>query len=562
MSEYLLVSKRKKMNNIYKILIIFIFLYSSPLFSTTIDKEKQITINNLELVLESISNVSTQITRLQETLQSSKGIGREQEIRMQIKELSEKLKYLNNNFSQLSTGVDTEIFVTKEKKSINWSLELKELLEPLINELKKMTSHPRELDKLRNDIEKYESELQLIEKAIDNINILLTSISNKKLIDKLETNKSKWENKKNEIKTRINITKQQYQHKLFKKKKFSQTVQEFFQIFFKSRGKNLIISFLSFILTWFILHNIHKLIRKISPFHTKIDRSIYVRTFDMIFVIFTVLCSFLTLLAILYLFGDWFLLSIAIIFLLGIGWASNQAVPKYWQQAKLILNFGPVREGELVVYNGLPYKVKTINFFTELVNEKLEGGRLLLPLKDLLDLRSRTISKNEPWFPTNVNDWVLLNDNNYGMVTVQTPEIVTIMLLGNTLLTYKTSEFLKLAPQNFSYGFRIWASFAVDYAHQKIVNSVITKELKKQILDDLSESGYKISLKKIIVEFKEICSTSLNIAVITEFDSSVCADYFILQRKIQKICIDTCNLNNWIIPFQQVKVHLPEIGSA
>jgi hypothetical protein len=37
--------------------------------------------------------------------------------------------------------------------------------------------------------------------------------------------------------------------------------------------------------------------------------------------------------------------------------------------------------------------VVSISLFTELVNQDLEGGRIRLPLKDLLELRSRPISE-------------------------------------------------------------------------------------------------------------------------------------------------------------------------
>jgi len=515
----------------------------------------QAQIRNLELLLKSIDDTSEKIVALQEILQGSRGVGREQELRSQINELSLRLRDTEKTFNQLSTGVDVRVFQVEEKKGVDWNLELTELLGPVVRELKKMTSRPREIEKLRNRIELYKSQLPATQKALRNLEALLAHATNPPLIESLNSTKRIWESKHHEITTQMNIAVYRLEQKLSERKPLSQSLGEILQIFFKSRGRNLILSFLAFVLVWLVLHGVHKLIQRYSPFHKK-ERSFYVRIFDMVYIFLTVIVSLLALLAVLYFFGDWVLLPIAIIFILGIAWASKLAIPRFWSQAKLILNFGPVREGERVIYNGLPYEVASINLFTELVNPDLEGGHIRLPLKDLVELRSRPISENEPWFPSRCGDWVILNDATHGKVVVQTPEIVELELLGGASMTYRTVDYLSRSPMNLSCGFRLWITFGLDYAHRSIITQEIPVILEKAIIDGLTAEGHGDSINTMRVQFKEAGHSSLDVAIMADFKGNAGSKYKLFNRAIQRICVDTCNRHHWVIPFQQVRVHM------
>lgn len=512
-------------------------------------------INNLESLLGAIERLSEGIVGNQEILKSSRGLGREQELKARIHDLSLKLRDLEESFDQVSTEVNVEVFETGKKKSLEWNVEITEVLGPVIREVKKMTSRPREIEQLRGRVDMYSSQLPVTRRALKNIDTLLTHTTSPRLTEKLRTVKRGWKNRENEVRTRMNIAAQQLEQRLAERKPLSQSFREILQIFFKSRGRNLILSFLAFVLTFLILHWILKLIQRYSPFYKK-DRSFYVRVFDMVFIFVTVVFSLLALLAVLYFFGDWVLLSLAIIFFLGIGWASKTLIPRFWSQGKLILNLGPVREGERVVYNDLPYEIASINLFTELVNPDLEGGRIRLPLRDLLDLRSRPVSEKEPWFPSRSGDWVLLNDGTHGRVEVQSPEVVEMELLGGASVTYRTVDYLSRSPVNLSSGFRLWITFGVDFALKGIVIQEIPERLEKAIIDGLTSEGHGESFHKITVQFKEPGTYSLDVEIMADFKGSAGSDYFLLNRVIQRICVDTCNRHHWVIPLQQVKVEM------
>ncbi len=514
-------------------------------------------IRTLGSLLESIIDVSERISATQKILQGPSGLGREKRLREEIGELSIKLRGMEETFEQLATDVDFLAFEEKKKATVDWNQELQELLGPVLREVKKMTSHPRELEKLRGKIDVYRIQMEVTQRAIENLSLIQSYAKNPKLIASLNDLMEMWQDRHLEISTQMDIAIQRLENRLEKKKPLSETIQQLLQMFFKSRGRNLFVALFAFGIVWVLLHYLHKLIRTFSPFHKK-GRSYYVRIFDMLYMVLTIVVSILVLLGVLYSFGDWVLLSLAVIFILGVGWASKQALPKFWSQMTLILNFGSVREGEVVIYRGIPFEMSRINIYSELVNKKLGDGIVRLHIKDLLDLRSRPPFENEPWFPSECGDWVRLNDGTYGKVTAQTPDLVEIELIGGAGKTYKTTDYLTQSPVNLSSGFRIPVTFGIDYGHQTIITQDIPNIFERSITEGLVAGGYADSIEKIAVQFKEAGLSSLDVVVLADFNKKAASRYAILERTINRLCVDACNHNHWVIPFQQVTVHMAE----
>ncbi len=138
--------------------------------------------------------------------------------------------------------------------------------------------------------------------------------------------------------------------------------------------------------------------------------------------------------------------------------------------------------------------------------------------------------------------------------------MVKLKLIGGAHKFYKTSEYLSQSPMNLSEGFRIPVTFGLDYQHQDIIIKEVPDIIEKAIMEGLAEGGHGNSIEKINVEFKEADPSSLDIAVLAEFNGSAGSKYWALERAIQRICVDTCNLHGWIIPFQQVTVHMAGSG--
>lgn len=187
---------------------------------------------------------------------------------------------------------------------------------------------------------------------------------------------------------------------------------------------------------------------------------------------------------------------------------------------------------------------------------ELEGGYVRLHIKDLAQLRSRPSFENEPWFPSKPGDWMLMTDGTYGEVVAQTPDMVRLRLKGGAAKSYKTQEYLSLSPTNLSNGFRISAVFGLDYQHQARITREIPEVIREALVERLTAQGYGDHLERIRVEFMNAGASSLDLAILSEFSGAEGPRYQILGRTIQRICVETCNSHQWVIPFQQVTVHM------
>ena len=546
--------KFKHINKNYFLIIIILIpiLYYSTLYASDKEPTEEIVqnIHHLKDLLNAIDNTRDQILTIQQRMQSTAGVGRQEDLTLQISKLSKHLKNLEGNFHQLATDVQLEKFDNTKKQTFDWKEELKQLIEPLFREIKQMTSRPREIDKLETEIEQFEEQQTIAKKALEKLNAISPHITDNNLRVELNQIKTLWKNKSQEIKTRLNISRQKLRQKHLMKKNISEHLHELMQLFFRSRGRNLLLAIVVFALTWFLMYQLQERIHLTKPFQ-KHPRSVYIRTFDLSYWIATFITSLIALLLVLYFCGDWFLLSLFIIFVVGIAWASNHALPRYWKQARIILNLGPVREGEMIEYQGISYKVSRINLASELTNEKLDGGKIQLPLKDLLDMRSRPISEKECWFPSQVNDWVMLPDNNIGKILAQTPAFVNVQLLGDQIISYPTAEFLKISPCNLSKGFRMVAEINFDDQHQGRMPDIIqalTNSVKLEIANQPFHEGL-LSVKTI---FAGVGPFAFQLNVICHFNGNFCHFYEDIQNVIFSTCIKTCNENNWMISFYPV----------
>ena len=216
----------------------------------------------------------------------------------------------------------------------------------------------------------------------------------------------------------------------------------------------------------------------------------------------------------LYVLNDWILVTIILITFAALIWSSKQYFPVFFEQSKIVLNLGAVRENERIIYNGLPWKIKNLGYYGRLYNPDLDGGLLRVSTKEMLDLNSRKFSESEPWFPTRKGDWIEDADV-FGQVILQTPEQVVVQKLGGERVYYNTSDFYARAVTNLSDGFAVEFSFGIDYTHQKAILDEAIGHFKKHI-DERLKSDYpqvKDSIQRSSLDFLQAGASSLDIRV-------------------------------------------------
>lgn len=515
--------------------------------------EKRVTLRDIVL---SIEQLERDLSAKQEELRSPRAAGRQAEVTQQIQAISAKLYTLREQFTEIATGVEPQAFtMPKEERRFDWQQRLLELVEPLLNELGRLTARPREIDGLRTQLSRYQEQRRLIDQALANLQALAAPPPDPALLPTLLTLQRDWEQRSKDLTTQERITNQQLEQRLGEQTSVTESVQQLFQLFFRSRGRNVLLAAGALAGFWLVWYRLFRVIQHWSPWHRQ-GGSFGARLFDVLYTGFTVLGAILMALGVLYLLGDWVLLTLAFLFLLGLAWTSRTMIPKFWGEAMLMLNLGPLREGERVIYNNLPWRVQSLNFYTRLVNPALTGGDVRLPLRDCLNLRSRASVEHEVWFPTREGDWIVLGEETLARVILQTPEIVRVVCLGGSQQTFGTVAFLDQHPTVLSTGFRLSVQFGVDYQHQALVTQAIPAQLEARLHQNLRTAGHTKDLVHLAVEFEEAGASALNLRVLADFAGAAAPRWLVLRRAIQRICVDACNDYGWVIPFTQMTLHL------
>jgi hypothetical protein len=154
-----------------------------------------------------------------------------------------------------------------------------------------------------------------------------------------------------------------------------------------------------------------------------------------------------------------------------------------------------------------------------------------------------------------MDDWVKLADETFGKVIQQTPDHVVILKLGGSLKSYPTAMFLQQTPENLSRGFRLTVKFGIDYRHQSVCTREVPDVFQRALEARLIEAVGKDGLRSLKVEFASAASSSLDFAMLADFTGELASRCNVLERLIQKTCVEVCNEQGWVIPFTQITVH-------
>ena len=478
-------------------------------------------------------------------------------INSEIEALSLKLAEMKDDFEDLATSVDLDNFEEEQIHTFSWKDEGLKLVRPLMLELNRMTARPRQIEQLRRKIEYLKKRMDAIERGLAHLKGLLqgSDISNKVLRKQLENLNETYLNMKTRLEDQLTVDRYKLTELLNQRESFWQAGHYVVKSFFKNRGRNFILSILMFFAVFFFMRILRRLIHRYSPIHQNKERTFFIRLSDVIYHIITVAGSTFASLAVLYMAGDWLLLSFMIIILFGIALSAKAGLPRVWKQIQLMLNLGTVREGERIIYNGVPWKVASLSLNSKLENPLLEPDTIRVRLTELFNSNSRNYHPNEPWFPSKIGDWVILADGTRGQVFSQTSEMVQLVLRGGSRKTFQTQDYLGRSPHNLSSDFRIKVVFGLDYKHQSVITEDIPAQLTVALKLGLAQKGYKDVILQLKTEVQSAGDSSLNLVVIADFSGQAAAYYKRFKRIIQTLTIQACTANNWRIPFPQLTLH-------
>ena len=471
-----------------------------------------------------------------------------------LEKAEKKLKGTTINIENIAADTDLSLLRVSKALPFNLQKEIFSLLEPALKEMKHATSDVRLKSNLREKVTYYEQREPIAKQALKNIAALNRVNKNPKIKIALVKMNKNWSKQLVFIQSEIQAKKLQLFKLEAQESTFTEKSESYFKEFFQRRGWTLIQALLSIILVIILSRLAHKLITRIIKGYRAENRSVKLRVIDILHRFITFLLVIIAPMIIFYIEEDWVLFSLGILFLIAFAWTLRLAIPRYWGQLELFLNVGPVREGERIELNGIPWQVKNINMYSLLENP-VTGLTQRIDIDDLVDLRSRPIGTNEPWFPCKRGDWVHLSDGMRGKVTGISLEFIQMIQRGGAVSTYQMADFLALSPKNLSKSFRIKETIGISYSHQTKSTNEIVEILQKTINDRAVEEGYKDDIQNIRVEFESAADSSLNLVVIADFKGTVADIYTRLRRAIQRWSVDACTENNWEIPFPQLTLH-------
>ena len=469
-------------------------------------------------------------------------------LQIELTQENDKLEELKNSFAQQSVGsvnID-DLKITDDVEDINLDKSISDMFEPIAIMVTRMTNKPRKIEHLNLDIQITQSKLDKLDEAINNLKsyklfdvYLQAEIAI--LIHKYTQQKLLLMHKLNSYNMQLN--------KLLKNDAdpMKQTILSIKNMF-KTHGLNIVYATLVFALSFSILF----FIKWIINFYYKsndhnLNQVFSQRLLNLVLSILAVFIAIISFLITLYSLSDWIVLILFILIFAITFWSIKTNIPKYYDEIKITLNIGNVRENERLLYNGIPYILKQLGLYATIDNDVLSNAKTRLPLSQLDTLTSRALTDNESLFPTKVGDFIFI-DNKYGSISFQSPEIVEINTLSTAVLTYQTKSFLSAKPINLSKnGFLVSINIGLDLKHQAEITSSVKLMLEKSLKRSINIHPFSNYLEKIWVDFNQAKIDSLELKIFAKFSGEAASEYYGIKRLLNTICIDTCNNNGWVL---------------
>jgi len=520
----------------------------------------QETINTLHSLITLQAELKRDIRGLNKKLAAAETVSEKNEIQTQLDKLEIDLQTTTRNLREIGAGADIASLRALEEPEFSLQQEFFALLKPALKELKDMTSHVRQKSELKDKIASYREKLPVAELAVANITGLLASNEDESLERYLEGMLVEWRKQLTVIQSELQSAELQLEKLEDSEASLADASQSYLKSFFQKRGLYLTQALLAVIVILLLSRLSYKAMERYIPGYRKEHRSFQLRLLDLVHRFVTVVLAIMGPMVVFYVVEDWVLFSLGILLLLGIGLTLRNALPRYWQQIQLFLNVGTVREGERIDLDGLPWRVRQINIFSQLENPTTELSQRVR-IDDLVDLKSRPVKRDDPWFPCMKDDWVMLSDGMRGKVSGISQELVELIERGGARRTYLTADFLGLSPINLSRSFRLKETIGISYELQRESVAAIPDTLKGYIEQRIADEGYAENLHNLRIEFEKANTSSLDIVVIADFDGALAEIYGRLRRAMQRWCVEACNEYDWEIPFTQLTLHQAEAAN-
>ncbi|MCW8918553.1 MAG: hypothetical protein OQL08_07025 [Gammaproteobacteria bacterium] len=514
----------------------------------------------LTLLREQLLSSRREMEALNKELTRTKSEERIADIKKRLDELPGSIESLNRSFEQIALGgIDINTFAEQPEIKFDWKDELIEITRPLFGSLKDLTEKPRKIEQLRQQIERLQQQLEVVGRALASLEALSQESPPPSVKSRLVSLTESWQQRQQDLNAELEMAHYQIATLQGEASSSWEAIAQSLLAFIKGRGLTLLIAIVAVVAVWQLTRLLLRLGRRTAAIPGRQQsrrRRTRERAIGYLYRVVMTLLMLIALLAVFYARNDLVLLALTVVVLVMVGLALRQTMPRYIKEIRTLLDFGNVREGERIVYNGLPLEVSSVNAFTILRNPQLEGI-IRLPITAMVDQVSRPAASEE-WFPCAKGDWLMFPDGRLGEVMRLTLERVELRMM-RSVVEYPTAAFLALEYRNLSRsGFAVPVTFGIDYQHQAISLDEVPQTFHAAIEQAIKESTFAPHFVELLVEFKEAGASSLDYLIYLSMRGEAAASYYTLGRLVQRTLVEVCNREGWVIPFAQLTVHQGE----
>ena len=515
----------------------------------TVVEELQKT-NQLELLEKEIREKTKLLNSLKQKVKKN---GTDPLLEQEIDDLVQDIEVVQKSFEQIAIGgVRLDIF-EQEKTPQDWREELTLVVKPLLENLNHLTEKPRQKENLRKAISNYEASYEAANQGVLSIDQFIAEEKSKLVLKQLSRVKEKWDALRDDALRKKQLTEIELESLNDENGFWLTTLTESVAKFARERGLTLLLALFAALLVW----SLSRFIRLMLERAGKVDFQQHT-TYRVIKYAQRLITTVLMIISVIIVFvvrGDILLLAIMAVLLFAVALGLRSLLPQFVAESRLLLNIGPIRENEVVVYNSIPWRVASINVFSKLINPEIHGI-LRLPLAEMKQLVSRPMS-HEKWFPSSIGDWMLDDADNLYEVIEQTPDAVELQSAQGTNKLMPTNVYYEAGFVNLtkSKKIRIVGRFGVDYNLQSICLDQVPQKMQESVLTYLQNADLGTDDIQSRVEFESAAESSLDYIIIVKLGSDAAKNYYLVKRLIQQACVAVCNQEGWGIPFPQLTVH-------
>ncbi len=523
-------------------------------------QESTLSLNQIRMNLDSVNAKRDQILAELSVIEDQ---DHKESLEVTLAQLDQQKRNFEKMFEKTALGgLEVglyEVSSTEEEEILHydWQKELIKIVQPVFSSLQNLTESQRKRDFIRTTKLELEQNLISIDEALLHLDGIDQSQLNEASLRQLNKIRNSWDLKRSYYENQLELINLQYRE-IEKEGSLSERVVQGIWSFITNEGKILFFSLGTFfgilyVSAWILRRIVRHHERKVqSHFHVKKVTLVW-RIILLMYEIFSFIIAFSALLVILHSSGDMVLFGFAILIILAMIISLRNSIPAYFSRLRTFLNMGLAREGERVIYQGIPWEIEHINLYSVfLFNPLLDNGRIRLTIDCLENMVSRDVPHDEAYYPTVAGDTVLI-DSIYAKVVRQTPETVYLSSYG-TLFEYGTEEFAARKPMNITAGYIASTQFVLDRSHrQDDLNEIIIK-LKAVVEEQLAKDGNCHALANAVyTNFREVNAYGdLVFGMSISMGANAEGYYYAIPRLLQHSGVIAANRFGWALPEKSI----------